>query len=121
GGEAAPTATPAATGNTTGNTGNASGLPKLAKKDKYKVGFSQIVSNNPWRLAETKSMQDEAAKRGWDIVVTDATDSSAKQVSDVDNLISQKVDAIFLAPREEKPLAAAVLKAKAAGIPVILL
>jgi ABC-type sugar transport system substrate-binding protein len=110
---AAATSAPAA--------GDASGLPKLAKKDKYKIGFSQIVSNNPWRLAETQSMKDEAAKRGWDIVVTDATDSSAKQVSDVDSLIAQKVDAIFLAPREEKPLAAAVLKAKAAGIPVILL
>jgi len=115
---ACDTGTPA---NTPGATGTSSGLPKLVKKDKYKVGFSQIVSNNPWRLAETKSMQDEAAKRGWDIVVTDATDSSAKQVSDVDSLIAQKVDAIFLAPREEKPLAAAVLKAKAAGIPVILL
>ncbi len=117
---ACDTGTPANTP-VSGGTGTASSLPKLAKKDKYKVGFSQIVSNNPWRLAETKSMQDEAAKRGWDIVVTDATDSSAKQVSDVDSLIAQKVDAIFLAPREEKPLAAAVLKAKAAGIPVILL
>ncbi len=36
-------------------------------------------------------------------------------------MIAQKVDAIFLAPRSEKPLAQAVLKAKAAGIPVILL
>jgi len=96
-------------------------LPKVAKKDKYKVGFSQTVSDNPWRLAETKSMQDEAAKRGWEIVVTDAGGSAAKQVADVDSLIAQKVDAIFLAPQEEKPLVPAVMKAKAAGIPVILL
>ncbi len=39
-------------------------LPKLAKKDKYKVGFAQTESNNPWRLAQTKSMKDEAEKRG---------------------------------------------------------
>ena len=32
-------------------------LPKLAKKDTYKVGFAQTESNNPWRLAQTKSMQ----------------------------------------------------------------
>ena len=37
--------------------------PPLAKKDTYKVGFAQTESNNPWRLAQTKSMQDEAAKR----------------------------------------------------------
>jgi galactofuranose transport system substrate-binding protein len=97
------------------------GLPPLAKKDKYKVGFAQTESNNPWRLAQTKSMQDEAAKRGYELVYTDAAGSAAKQVSDVDSMIAQKVDAIFLAPREEVPLAEAVLRAKAAGIPVILL
>lgn len=112
--------TAAATAGTSGST-DTGGLPKLAKKDKYKVGFSQTVSDNPWRLAETKSMQDEAAKRGWEIVVTDAGGSAAKQVQDVDSLISQKVEAIFLAPQEEKPLVPAVMKAKAAGIPVILL
>lgn len=111
------TQTPAGSGSTSAD----GGLPKLAKKDKYKVGFSQTVSDNPWRLAETKSMQDEAAKRGWEIVVTDAGGSAAKQVADVDSLIAQKVDAIFLAPQEEKPLVPAVMKAKAAGIPVILL
>jgi ribose transport system substrate-binding protein len=120
--ETAPTATPATSGST-GNAGSSAsgGLPKLAKKDKYKVGFSQTVSDNPWRLAETQSMKDEAAKRGWEIVVTDAGGSAAKQVADVDSLIAQKVDAIFLAPQEEKPLVPAVMKAKAAGIPVILL
>lgn len=97
------------------------GLPKLAKKDKYKVGFAQTESNNPWRLAQTASMKAEAAKRGYELVYTDAAGSAAKQVADVDSMIAQKVDLIFLAPREEKPLAQAVLKAKAAGIPVILL
>jgi galactofuranose transport system substrate-binding protein len=107
-------------GGGTGSTGS-SGLPKLAKKDKYKVGFAQTESNNPWRLAQTKSMQDEAAKRGDELVYTDAAGSAAKQVADVESMIAQKVDLIFLAPREEKPLAAAVKKAKEAGIPVILL
>ena len=108
-------------GGGTGGTGATGGLLKLAKKDKYKVGFAQTESNNPWRLAQTASMKDEAAKKGHELVYTDAAGSAAKQVSDVDSMIAQKVDAIFLAPREEKPLAAAVLKAKAAGIPVILL
>ena len=78
-------------------------LPKLAKKDKYKVGFAQTESNNPWRLAQTKSMEDEAAKRGWQLVYTDAAGSAAKQVADVRSMIAQKVDFILLAPREEKP------------------
>lgn len=93
-------------------------LPKLKKKEKYKVGFAQTESNNPWRLAQTASMKDEAAKRGWQLVYTDAAGSAAKQVSDVRSMIAQKVDVILLAPREEKPLVPAVMEAKQAGIPV---
>jgi galactofuranose transport system substrate-binding protein len=95
-------------------------LPKLAQKPAYKVGFAQTESNNPWRLAQTQSMKDEAAKRGWQLVYTDANSSAAKQVSDVDSMIAQHVDLIFLSPREEKPLIPAVMKAKKAGIPLFL-
>lgn len=38
---------------------NAQGLPPLAEKPTYKVGFAQTESNNPWRLAQTASMKDE--------------------------------------------------------------
>ncbi|PSJ64796.1 ABC transporter substrate-binding protein [Kumtagia ephedrae] len=96
-------------------------LPPLPAKDKYKVGFAQTESNNPWRIAQTKSMQDEAGKLGYQLVYTDAAGSAAKQVADVNSMIAQGVDLIFLAPREEKPLIPAVMAAKKAGIPVILL
>lgn len=95
-------------------------LPKLKEKPTYKVGFAQTESNNPWRLAQTQSMKDEAAKRGWQLVYTDANSSAAKQVADVDSMIAQHVDVIFLSPREEKPLIPAVMKAKKAGIPLFL-
>ena len=95
-------------------------VPPLKKKDHYKVGFAQTESNNPWRLAQTASMQDEAKKRGDQLVYTDAAGSAAKQVSDVNSMIAQGVDFIFLAPREEKPLIPAVMAAKRAGIPVLL-
>jgi galactofuranose transport system substrate-binding protein len=96
-------------------------LPKLAQKEKYKVGFAQTESNNPWRIAQTNSMKAEAEKNGIQLVYTDAAGSAAKQVADVNSMIAQGVDVIFLAPREEKPLIPAVMAAKKAGIPVILL
>ncbi len=96
-------------------------VPPLKKKDHYKVGFAQTESNNPWRLAQTASMQDEAKKRGCQLVYTDAASSAAKQVADVNSMIAQGVDFIFLAPREEKPLIPAVMAAKKAGIPVLLI
>ena len=96
-------------------------VPMLKKKDTYKVGFAQTESNNPWRLAQTASMQDEAKKRGVQLVYTDAAGSAAKQVADVNSMIAQGVDFIFLPPREEKPLIPAVMAAKKAGIPVLLI
>ncbi|MDX0641446.1 substrate-binding domain-containing protein [Sinorhizobium medicae] len=96
-------------------------LPKLAQKETYKVGFAQTESNNPWRIAQTNSMKAEAEKLGHQLVYTDAAGSAAKQVADVNSMIAQGVDLIFLAPREEKPLIPAVMAAKKAGIPVILL
>lgn len=95
-------------------------LPPLAKKDQYTVGFAQVESNNPWRIAQTKSFQDIADSCNWNLVYTDAAGSAAKQVADVDSMIAQGVDAIFLPPREEQPLLPAVLRAKAAGIPMFL-
>ncbi|HTJ93608.1 MAG TPA: ABC transporter substrate-binding protein [Pararobbsia sp.] len=95
-------------------------LPKLSQKKPLKVGFAQTESNNPWRLAETKSFKDVAAKCGWQMVMTDANSSAAKQVSDIRSMIAQKVDLLVFPPREEKPLAPVILEAKKAGIPVIL-
>ncbi|MCJ7872740.1 ABC transporter substrate-binding protein [Marinovum sp. 2_MG-2023] len=96
-------------------------LPTLTMKESYKVGFAQAESNGLWRLAETESVKSTAADLGHQLVFTDAAGSAAKQVSDVRSLIAQGVDVILIAPREEKPLVPAVMAAKRAGIPVILL
>ncbi len=86
-----------------------------------KVGFSQMENNGPWRIAETNSVRGEADKRGVQLVYTDAQSDTAKQVSDVEDLIAQGVDYIILAPREYEGLAPALESAKEAGIPVILI
>ena len=57
-------------------------------------------------------MKDEAAKRGYQIVYTDAAGSAAKQVADVNSMIAQGVDFIFLPPARRKPLIPAVMNAE---------
>jgi ribose transport system substrate-binding protein len=90
---------------------------------KLRVGFSQMEHTGPWRIAETQSMKDEAAKRAdrIELIVTDAQSQTARQVSDVEDLIAQRVDAIFLAPREAVGFELALQSAKEAGIPVFLI
>ena len=84
-------------------------------------GFSQCEMVDTWRVAETKSMQDEAAKRGIRLIYTDAGADTAKQVADIEDIIAQKPDLIFIAPREMEGFAGVLDTAKEAGIPVILL
>jgi len=88
---------------------------------KKTVGFSQMENNGPWRIAETASMRDEAAKRGYELILTDAQGQTSKQVSDVEDLIARRVSAIFLAPREFEGLEATLQKAKEAKIPVFFI
>lgn len=54
-------------------------------------------------------------------VSTDAQGDTAKQVSDVEDLVARRVSAIFLAPREFEGLAPALATAREAKIPVFLI
>jgi ribose transport system substrate-binding protein len=121
-GAACPLASGADPGNSEAPAGvpTADKAPKLTKTSGLKVAFSQNASNNPWRLAETASMKDEAAKQGIQLTVTDANNDQSKQVSDIKGLIAQKPDVLFVAPITEQ-MANVVKEAATAGIPVFLL
>jgi ABC-type sugar transport system substrate-binding protein len=99
-----------------------SGGTQGGENGKMVVGFSQMENDGPWRIAETNSMKGEAAKRAdkFELVVTDAQGQTSKQVSDVEDLVSRGVSAIFLAPREKNGLEPAMQAAKEAKIPIIL-
>ncbi len=88
---------------------------------KYVVGFSQMEMNNAWRIAETASIKEEAEKRGHELIYTDAQGDTAKQVSDVEDIIAKKPDIILIAPREFEGITPALEAAKKANIPVILI
>jgi ABC-type sugar transport system substrate-binding protein len=122
GGAACPLADAADPGNSEPPAGvpTADQAPKLTKTSGLKVAFSQNASNNPWRLAETASMQDEATKQGVQLTVTDANNEQSKQIADIKGLIAQKPDVLFIAPITEQ-IANVVKDAGAAGIPVFLL
>jgi galactofuranose transport system substrate-binding protein len=90
---------------------------------KKTVAFAQMENTGPWRIAESNSMKSEAEKRSdkFDFAYTDAQSTTAKQVSDVEDLIARKVSVIFLAPREAEGFSSTFQAAKSANIPVILI
>jgi ABC-type sugar transport system substrate-binding protein len=83
-------------------------------------GFAQTENNNPWRIAQTESMRNAAEENGVEIVITDAQSNTPKQVSDIQDMIAQGVDVLFIPPREEQGLEPALQSAHEAGVPVFL-
>ncbi len=85
------------------------------------VGFSQSENEqNPFRAAETQSVKDAAAAAGVGrLLYTNAADSQAKQVADMQSMIAQGAQAIIVAPLNATGLQPALEQAAAKGIPVV--
>lgn len=96
--------------------GNADG------QGKWRIGFSQVTTTEPWRVLFNRQMRAEAEQHPEiSLIIADGQDRVEKQVSDVEALIRQRVDVILLSPKESAGLAGVVETATEAGIPVIVL
>ncbi|HEY0552101.1 MAG TPA: ABC transporter substrate-binding protein [Verrucomicrobiae bacterium] len=91
-----------------------------AAEKKLVVGFSQIGAESAWRTAETRSIEDEAKKRGVTLRSSDAQGKEENQIKALRNFIAQGVDAIILAPKVETGWEPVLKEVKRAKIPVIL-
>ena len=92
-----------------------------AQGKKITVGFSQIGAESDWRKASTVSIQEEAAKRGIELLFSDAQQKQENQLKAVRSFIAQGVDVICLAPVVATGWEDVLKEAKAAKIPVILI
>lgn len=90
-------------------------------KAKLKIGFSELAINGAWRVAQVESMEKEAEARGYEFVMTNAEQDAAKQVSDVEDLLAQDVDFLFVSAVDVEAIMPALNAAKEQGVPVILL
>ncbi|MFF5922562.1 ABC transporter substrate-binding protein [Streptomyces flavochromogenes] len=112
-----PTAS-AATGS--GCSLTAYGAPKLDLKNAV-VGFSQSEKEaNPFRIAETQSIKDEAAKIGVKkLLTTNAQSQLSKQISDIQDMLAQGAQFLIVAPLNSDGLEPALQAAAAKKVPVL--
>lgn len=124
GGTAAAAANPTVASSQTaaagsGCTATGQGYPKISIKG-AKVGFSQSEPETAaFRIAETKSMEDEAAAQGATLIHTNANSEIAKQVTDIEGMINQGVQLLIVAPLNSDGLQPAFDAARAKKIPVV--
>jgi ribose transport system substrate-binding protein len=84
-----------------------------------KVAFSAPGADHGWLKAITDNARAEAEELGVELILTEGTNDSAAQVSQVETLISQKPDVLVILPHEGGPLTPVAQKAMQAGIPVV--
>ena len=83
------------------------------------VGLSLSTLNNPFFVTLSDGAEAKAKELGVDLIVVDAGDDSAKQTSDIEDLISKNIAVLIVNPVDSDAVAPAVEDAIAKGIKVI--
>lgn len=85
-----------------------------------KIAFSAPGADHGWLAAITDNAREEAAN--WDdveLILTEGTNDSAAQASQVETLVSQDPDVLIILPHEGDALTPAAQDVMDAGIPVV--
>jgi ribose transport system substrate-binding protein len=102
---------------TSSGTANESAAPAASGGSKT-IGVSIQNREAQFYQDMENGMKAEAAKYGYSLKVVDASRDNAKQQSQVEDFISQKVDAIVLTPYDSQAIGSAIVEANKANIPV---
>jgi ABC-type sugar transport system substrate-binding protein len=86
-----------------------------------RIGLSISTLNNPFFVTLRNGAQQAANKEGAKLIIADAQDDAATQQDDVQNFVTQQVDAILINPVDSEAVVPAVQAANQANIPVIAL
>jgi ABC-type sugar transport system substrate-binding protein len=94
---------------------------KHKKDPPYKVGLSAGYLSNSWILFCSQLLRHEASLHPeiGEVLVTDAAFNPAKQVADIEDLVSKGINLLLFWPVDEKTLLPALEKAAAAGVVTI--
>lgn len=84
-------------------------------------GASYFTLNNPHFLDWRDGLNEVFEPKGDTLINADAQLDINKQISDVEDMIQQGVDAIFIAPADSKAIKTALLSAQNANIPVFIM
>lgn len=95
------------------------GCDKTTGTKKQMIGLSVSTQNNPFFVMLAQGAKDEAVAQGYELSIVDAGDDAVKQASDIEDLVSKKVQVLIVNPVDSSAVAPSVAAAKKAGISVI--
>lgn len=87
---------------------------------KLRIGFNMNARTDDFINSVVSGGEAAAKEYGIQLLVGDANFDAAKQLGDIENLIQQRVDAIFMIAVDANAISPAIEKANQANIPVIV-
>ena len=95
--------------------------PKNFVDRRWVIGFSNASESNTWRTALRESIEKSvAAYDNVDLLITDANDSPAKQVADMEDLLAKGVDGLIIGAVNTHVADTAIAECARIGIPTVI-
>lgn len=90
-----------------------------AKEGPYKFGYTCMDGTNPFFVILEETIKEGVEANGDTLVSVDPANDVSLQIQQIEDLISQGIDAMFLNPAEAEGILPALDALKEAGIPII--
>jgi inositol transport system substrate-binding protein len=104
---------------TTAASASSAAAPTAKKDGSYKIALIQQHQTNAFQIAVTDAAKEKAKELGVELSVLSADQDAAKQISEIEQCVSEKYDAIIFEPVDPDGLGAAAKEAADAGVVVM--
>jgi len=92
---------------------------KRERKETKTFGFTCFWLGNPFFIILEQTIREEVEKNGDRLITFDPNRDIVKQISQIEDMISQEIDALFLNPVDLEAIRPALVSLNSANIPVI--
>lgn len=88
-------------------------------EESYRFGYSAVTMNNPFFVYIENVMREIIESNGDELITTDPQQDTSKQISQVEDLVTQGIDVLMLCPVDSEGIRPALEAANAAGVVII--
>ncbi|MEQ2466433.1 substrate-binding domain-containing protein [Niallia sp. Sow4_A1] len=90
-----------------------------SEKDQYVFGYTSMTQYNPYFQVVEKAIRDKVEANGDKLITTNPAMDVELQINQIEDMIAQGIDAIFLNPVDWEGIRPALAMLKEANIPII--
>ena len=91
----------------------------FAQDGSFVVGYSAAGLIDELQITWSENLRSAVEAAGGTVIIVDSQNEIAKQISDIEDLLSQGIDYLVINPVDEAGIVPAVEAANAAGVPVV--